>query len=536
MSDEGASLLEQARSAAADGDAERVGQLFQRSRSTDSSEAELVSWSLLLAESGLVAEALAAARSIKEGTTRDQILRLLSVERTAQIDEENGLFEEIALERPAISSSARVVELFLRWFGGRRDIYARQWYDERRSRGGYRPVHEPFTASVVKQHLEGRITAGQYVLFPDATAAFGVIDLDLSAAALETMRSAMPDAQPLDHAGLRDYVVRIRESGAALGLPLFAEDSGGRGVHIWVFVEPRRPARAVRSLLAQVLAGAGAQPPDVGAEIFPKQDGIGPRGLSSLVKLPLGLHQATLRRCSLLGRDLQPIEDPVAALSDLAAPDPNIVDAILARRVLPFQLRPEESGTISLPPLTSACSPRSLGEALRALDGAPALEAADRMIKGCRILGDIVARAYEERCVSPDEARALIYSIGLIGRDGARAREALVAAGSSHKELERAQRGVHSPVGCKKLQRIGRNPGCDRCPSDSGARPYATPALFAVGPQDPTPPRHEPFAAWIDVAELAADPMSKIDAGLRRIEERLDRIEAKSEQAQPAEE
>jgi|GEM_PF-5137039 len=128
-------------------------------------------------------------------------------------------------------------------------------------------------------------------------------------------------------------------------------------------------ARLVRAVLRQVLLGAGPAPADVGVEVFPKQEQPGPRGLSSLVKLPLGVHRKTLARAHLLDDDLQPVVDVAAALAALRPVDERVADAVAGGRVgstccTPTAPARSACWTSTLPPTRwPACTPA--GAAMR---------------------------------------------------------------------------------------------------------------------------------------------------------------------------
>lgn len=436
-----------------------------------------------------------------------------------------------ALVDPRVTPPDReAAGLFLEWLGGRRDLYAKQWYSPARRRGGYHPVEEPLDLDVAQAHLDGRLTAGQYLLFPDSTVSFAVLDLDVAPAALEAARaSGGADLSPVEVPSLRRYLLAMLEVAGRLGVPVFAEDSGGRGAHLWVFFRPRRPARAARMLLSQLVQAAGAQPPDVSVEVFPKQDKPGSKGLSSLVKLPLGVHAATGRRCRMLDERLRPIESPLTALRRLTAIPDDTVAALLGRRLhaLPApELAPGDG------PLTLATQPvpASLAEALRAVPAGPEERAAcERMLDGCHVLRALVNKAYEQRRLDPVEARVLMYSIGLIGQGPGTIDDVLAAARVPRRELERVRRGVPAPVGCKRLRLLDRE-GASRCVCPKGelAQPYATPAVFAVGAQPPSAPAWKPMSPWIDGDALEQpSALAQVGEMLRRIEERLAALEEK---------
>lgn len=545
-----ATRVQAAQEAAAEGDFERVVGLAREAlleprllTPTVADEPELVGWLLLLATVGEVDAARALVARVPEALTRERLATLLAPEAggdaggagdagDAGDEPTDALFFDATAVLPQGGTSDReLANAFLEWFGGRRDLYARQWYDEKKRRGGYVPVRQPLTLEVARAHLEGRTTIGQYLLFPDSSAAYGVLDLDLTAEALAAHRAVQgQDAGFLQHDALRGYARRLSDAARSLGLPLFGEDSGGKGLHLWLFLTPRRSARAVRALLAQVVTGAGAQPAEVQVELFPKQETLGPQGLSSLVKLPLGVHAQSLRRCLLLDDSLAPLEDAREALGRLRRADPAVVDAILGRRLVALPGPAEASAALELPepllPLPTDASPRSLAELLRGLDAAAAEAAAERMLEGCAALRAIVTRAYETRRLTAEEAKSLTYTLGLLGPRGVLVHELLAVASSSFKELERVHRGLPSPLGCKKLRVLFAQSPCAGCAMSATAQPYPSPTLLAVGEVCPAPPRHLPFAPWLDPGEdVVREPWDAVAVVLARIEQRLAALE-----------
>ncbi len=171
---------------------------------------------LLLAEAGDDAGARVMAGTLGDGPTASAVRAALAAgppDDPADVD--GGEDDEPPDARPvAAAHGEEAVALFSRFFGGRRDLYARQWFDERRGRGGYHPVEQPLTSAVVAAHLAGRVTVGQYVLHPDARCSFAVIDLDLSASAMAELRSTEGRAlSALGHAPLRAFSARVLDAG-----------------------------------------------------------------------------------------------------------------------------------------------------------------------------------------------------------------------------------------------------------------------------------------------------------------------------------
>jgi hypothetical protein len=527
MSSACAGDLDRAVRAAAASDFEAVLSAFRALDPEALPDDDRFAWIVVLAQAMHLETAAALLASIRSDDLALRARAILEEAHGPEPGEDPDDPFEVEIERRPVDAERQraVVEAFVRFFAGRRDIYAKAWFDEKRRRSGYHPVEQPLTETVARAHLEGRVTIGQYLLFPDCTCSFGVVDLDLSSNEMENLRTCEGEAvSPLRHEGLRGYARRLVEAGARLGIPLFAEDSGGKGAHAWVFLEPRRAARAVRALLAQVVAAAGPIPPGVAVEIFPKQDKTGPKGLSSLVKLPLGRHPATLRPCAMLDDLGHPIEEPAAALARLRTAPIDAVDAVVGRRVVVLPA-PELERAETVPALTPIESPRTLAEAMRAVEpGEPERQACDRMLAGCRVLQSLVTRAFEQHRLGADEARALLYTLGLVGPANRMIEQVFAAGRVSTKELDRVRRGLPSPAGCAKLERVA--PGPCACFAGRKPLPYATPALFAVGEVRPAEPRWKPFAQFLDADErVVADPLETIGAALERIEARLEKLE-----------
>jgi hypothetical protein len=255
-------------------------------------------------------------------------------------------------------------------------------------------------------------------------------------------------------------------------------------------------------------------------EVFPKQDRLGGKGLGNLIKLPLGLHQVTLRPSHFLDPHMQPVADAngLAALQSCA---PAVIDSILATRIVALPGTqavgvPEPVPAPLRPP--SGPTPRALAEALAAIPSGRAAErAADRILAGCAVVRELARQAYEEGRLSADAGRALLYTVGLVGRQNERIEAAFARAGISRKELERVRRGLQGPMGCRKLRaQFAALCGNCVCPA-APAGGYATPALFAL--QTPPRPSRAP-RPWPEI------PVTAGDADTESIEQRLARIES----------
>lgn len=546
-------LLELAKQAAAEARYDAVIELFHRAQQDEhAGEGRAREWQLLLLEAGAFEE---AARLGPLPAQRPEALAVTStvpslvdpgadLEGKRQEPEEDEFlrFEPAPRKRaePVFEVPERLVAAYLQWFAGRGDVYARQWYDARNDRTGYVPVREPLTAKVIEQHLLGRMTIGQYLLFPDDSVSFAVLDLDPTQAAWERMRLEDTDRSGgLGLAALRDYAMRIAATAREANVAVFLEDTGGAGLHVWLFFAPRVSAKRARALCRELLFRSGPQPPEVQVEVFPKQDHLSGKGLGNLVKLPLGLHQATVRRSSFLDEQLQPLPDEEGVLR-LAAVPVDSIERFLERRVVPLRPSARDSGAAEVgsqnvgkenrPAVADLGSPRVLAEALATIpSGKEVQQAVDRIVEGCAVVRELLRRAMESEVLPAPAARALVYSIGLVGRENETIDRALALAGVSRKELERVRKGLQSPIGCKRLiEPFPQFAGECSCP-EAPEGGYATPVLFAFS-KPPRFPREESVFVEDD-EETAAELLLRHDEGLQtgvqstRIEDKLDRIE-----------
>ncbi len=155
---------------------------------------------------------------------------------------------------------------------GRRSDYAIQQRD-----GRYFRVKKPVTEAVLTRHLAGWMNIGTYVLDEEKRCSFAVFDAD-------------------QKDGLA-VLSRLQADLAAQGYPAYLERSR-RGGHLWLFLREACPASLVRAWLLPLAN-------EHRLELFPKQSAG--RGVGSLIRLPLGIHQRSGKRYPFLNEDLQAV-------------------------------------------------------------------------------------------------------------------------------------------------------------------------------------------------------------------------------------
>jgi hypothetical protein len=418
--------------------------------------------------------------------------------------------EPVAEDRPDApagvgSASGGDLVRFVHRFAGRGGVHARMW--RRDAEVGYAPVQAPLEPGLVAAHLRGDVTVGSYLVRHGDLCAQLVFDLD---ARREAVEAAVGDPDRV-----RDLADRVAREGVRLsavlraaGMPHLLFDSGYKGRHLWVFLDPPAPAAQVRAVGLAWATALASPDPDLAIEVFPKQAQVPAGGLGNLVKLPLGVHLRTGRRCALLDDAGAPVADPWPALR-----------AVPAVPVVSLPAPP----SIGAPPPSPSLPARS-EVALPAAPVAAALpfteadwEARPRLaavMTGCAVLRDVVRRAAAERRLVHDERLALEHTLGHYPEGVEAIGWLLDRVGATEPRMGRPHQG--SPLSCKGMRRrlptVADRVGCD-CPLEDPST-YPNPLLHA---------RHVPAAAATappDLDELL-DRLGRLEARARAVADEL---------------
>ncbi len=371
-------------------------------------------------------------------------------------------FEEPGSSRAEAGSADADAVRFLARFAGRENVYARQWASEAGD-VGYSPVKEPLTVRQVRQHLNGSVTLGVYVVRLDDTVGFFAIDVDVTKRAIEQSRGRPGEARRLRGLAHAE-ALRLRDVLAGLGLPALLEDSGYKGRHVWVLLAEPVPAAEAREFGARLLAAHPPASTEIAFEFFPKQGTAG-RGIGNLIKLPLGLHRKSGRRSVLLRDDGTEDPQPHATLRQAPRPDAEAFLAALSRvRELPAGVaapapagEPGESAQVAAP---AAPLPP------------PAWTAADfetnpevaHLLGHCTVLGALRERAERHRRLSHDERLVLANALGHSGAGVLAVNYLFGLCPDTPPEARLQSPLAGNPISCAKVRyRVPHVAGAVRC-------------------------------------------------------------------------
>lgn len=400
---------------------------------------------------------------------------------------------------------------FAQLFAGREGVHARMWSDPQKG-VGYSPMRAPLSPSVVRAHLSGEITAGTYLVQVDNRTSLLVIDLDADKSTLERVKGDAKQTAALRQ-GIHEEGLRMLRASRALGLDPLLEDSGFKGRHLWFFLESPQAAARVRAAGQRLAEHLGLEHPGLHVEVFPKQATVEPGGTGNLVKLPLGIHLKTGRRCPLLDDAGAPLEDPLTRLKSVRKM------RLESLEVLPAPKAPGAPAKAPKAAPARGPTPEALPAELpwTELDFDTSSQVGP-VLAGCGVLRALVKEVIERKHVDHDGVAVLNHSLGHLP-DGVLAVNYLYDKVPNFPSEERmGAQHSGSPVSCKRMsQRVGRlfMEHCTRCTFPDLPGSYPNPLRHLEGAPDPK-----------RVGRGVDDTLEAYARGLARLDELKAEVEA----------
>lgn len=238
------------------------------------------------------------------------------------------------------SKSNEKIKLFMSFFKGRDDVYAKRWQNKE-GKSGYAPAcsnewkigvcnkpkikcsecinkfFEILNENVIEEHLRGNIVAGIYPMQLDETCYFLAIDFD-------------DDGWNKDISVLRDVCMEF-------DIPFAVECSrSGNGAHVWFFFEEPISAALARKFGTSLLTYSMNKRHEIKFNsydrLFPNQDTIPKGGFGNLIALPLQMTARKKGNSVFIDEHFKPYTDQWEFLSSINKLSEDKVETLIANR------------------------------------------------------------------------------------------------------------------------------------------------------------------------------------------------------------
>ena len=229
----------------------------------------------------------------------------------------------LAPSQPATTFDDKTA-IFLSYFRGREDVYAKLWVNNRTGKRGYSPACKnewvrslcrkptvkcsecpnqqflPFDEAIIRQHLEGRQVIGVYPMLKNESCHFVAIDFDK------------------EH--WMDDVRAVMATCCDESIPAVVERSrSGNGGHVWVFFSEEIPAVLARKLGSSLITKTMSRRYQIDMKsydrLFPNQDTMPKGGFGNLIALPFQREAMARGNSVFIDKNGNPYSDQWAFLS-----------------------------------------------------------------------------------------------------------------------------------------------------------------------------------------------------------------------------
>lgn len=379
------------------------------------------------------------------------------------------------------------IRFFLELFRGREDVWAKQWVGKDGAHG-YSPQYSAFDENVLKKHLSGELTVGVYIIRLDNTVNFFVLDIDIKKEVFEKTLQSQDTAREIKRK-MREFLrelIRI----VSQFFDFAIEFTGGRGVHLWFFLETPCEALEIYEFGKIFINYISDKiPSEFSVEFFPKQSSA--EKLGNLVKLPLGVHKKYDNRSFFLSKELEPVSSPFDYLRSVKKVSKE--DIYSAKIKILFEISERID---SLTHKEEREEKDELGEPRkrRILVSDPLWTEADferpkikKIFEGCEVLNFIKEKVIRTGSISHDEALVLQHSLGYFPEGVLAVNYILSLVKDEIPENFKLKSTLSgNPISCEKIRKrvphIIPRVRCDcKFPKKFG---YPTPILHSRGVKD----------------------------------------------------
>jgi group II intron reverse transcriptase/maturase len=355
----------------------------------------------------------------------------------------------------ALALSDDEVGAFLGTLQGRKNAFAQEEVDES-GRRRFVPVRRAMTVDDIKKHLNGEETLAIYPVTEQFLVHLAVVDIDVNYRVLLECHKGERNLAEFIHLAAQD-VKKIANACCNLGLPFLVEDSGHKGYHLWLLFDSPVPAKLAKRLLKALCNAAGCPNDGIHWEIFPNRDELKGDDRGQLIKLPLGIHGLSGRRCLFVDDEGNALPDQGTAICQAGKITWSRLEDIL---------------------LTLTPRPKDIG------GQEPSV--VKKVLSGCKVVNYLVEKAKTTCYLTHAERLTLLYTLGQLGEDGKRFLHRVISycVNYDYEYTERQIRQMKSyPISCARVrdkhEDIATAVGCN-CNLKTPPKGYPSPVLHAL--------------------------------------------------------
>ncbi|MDE5823313.1 MAG: hypothetical protein K2H91_01305, partial [Lachnospiraceae bacterium] len=389
------------------------------------------------------------------------------IQKDRNADSGASLFHISSDKETSFVFNPAVAQKILQIFVGREDMFSK----ETLGYGGKRQTELqpiPLSEPKIMEHLQGEITIGTYIQRPNSTVKYLVVDVDISKKImLQVQRDSAMFTTYLEKAWR--YTEEIRKILKGLGIYSYAEYSGCRGYHIWIFFTEWVPVRYV-NMLSDVIESkmATKKQDEICIEFFPNKTKVKAERFGQVIKLPYGCHIRTGERSYFMDDSGNPIVELNHFLDNLSKNTLNAVKKVLAKNIEMKEDVHEKTVDTNLE-----------------VFGHIADEIAE-ILKKCNLMRYLCQKAVKTGYLSHAERLSVLYVFGHLGNEGHEFVHMIMShtLNYQYNTTERfIQRIPAKPVSCIKLReqykQITAEYGCS-CTFKRSKNCYPSPVLHAI--------------------------------------------------------
>ncbi|AEX84846.1 hypothetical protein Marpi_0402 [Marinitoga piezophila KA3] len=303
------------------------------------------------------------------------------------------LSDKIELKAP----SQNAIKRFMTLFSGREDVFSIQY------EGGYRPIRRPLNFHDIKDHFSGKKTLGIYLLKKNDTVKFAAYDIDIKKHYLNREDKFVYEENS------KKVAKRLSRELNLENIIHYFEFTGNRGYHIWIFFDIPVSAYKIKYIMEKILDRIELEE-GIDVEIFPKQTSLN-GGLGNLIKVPLGVHKKTGKKCLFVDNDFNVIENQIEFLNNIKENKATEIDKLF-REI--FNENDYDDFNVTYKKRTTSSknsASKKIKSSIRKTLPKSNKNIFTQMIEGCHILKQINEKIEKEAYITEEEEMIFIKSL-----------------------------------------------------------------------------------------------------------------------------